>query len=62
MFAIFALAFAGGAGSFAAFTFEVIQNRVTRQTTWSQLNADQWVMVIGSALLPVGLIGMLFTR
>ena len=59
---MFAILFGFGVGCFGAFGFEVIQNRVTRKTLWSELTFDQWFLLIGCAMIPVGFIGMLLTR
>lgn len=59
---IFACLFAVGMVCFWLFTYDLIQGRLTRWTTWKELTGEQWFFFIGSFLIPVGIIGMMFTQ
>jgi hypothetical protein len=54
----FATLFGAGVACFALFVLENIQGRISRNTRWSELTVDQWVLAIGSFMAPVGLVGL----
>ena len=59
---IFAMLYGAGLTYFSLFVLENIQGRITRRTTWKEMTIDQRVFFFGSVLLPIGFIGLLFTK
>lgn len=57
---MFAQLFSVGIVCIALFVREHTLGRMSRNTTWSELTIDQWVLCIGIGLTPVGFTGMLY--
>lgn len=56
---LFACLFAVGIACLGLFTYDLIQGRLTRYTTWKELTGEQWFFFIGSFLIPIGLVGLM---
>lgn len=58
----FACILAMGLVFFLLFSYDMIQGKLTRYTTWKELTDQQWVFFIGTFGIPVGLFGLLVVR
>ena len=58
----FACLFAVGMVCFWLYTYDLIQGRLTRYTTWKELTTAQWLFFVGSLGIPIGLIGLLIIK
>jgi hypothetical protein len=54
--------FVAGMICFSLFVREEFKGRLTRRSTWKDMTTYHWVIFFGSMLLPIALVGMLFTK
>lgn len=58
----FGCLFSMGLIFFWLFSHDMIRDRITRYTTWKELTGKQWLYLLGSLLMPIGFVGLLFIK